>query len=249
MDEDTPFIRQPRTIVAAVVLILALIAGGWAVFGRTGSASAKKPAASPSASVSSSSGAASSTAAGPSAAGYASSCGLSGGSVDTPATSIPTSWVKDNGWSLPVSKQQGPGKRTANGPWSCYAQTPSGAVLAAYTIAMRIDGVASDWQAIVKQQTVAGVGQNSRLAGGRNVPENGVVTPKGFVLDSYTPTNATITYYLITGDGTAASCSINAVWAGGSTGDWQVQLQPDGTTISGCVQGAPTRYVPWGPNA
>lgn len=249
MDEPTQFAKQPRTIIAAVVLVLAVIAGSWALFGRGGDQSAT-PKPTQRATSSSPASPQSSSQAPSGVTAYASACGLRGGAVDAPTGPIAnTSWVSDNGWSLPVTKQQGPGRRTANGPWSCYAQTPSGAVLAAYTIAMRIDGVASDWQAVVKQQTVPGVGQNSRLNSGRNVPENGVVTPKGFVLDSYSATNATVTYYLTTGDGSAASCSINVVWSGGTAGDWQLQLQPDGTTISGCVQGVPTRYVKWGPTS
>lgn len=207
MDDDRPLYRQPLALLSAVLVVALIASLSWIVLNRgdgTPSAapapatSSAPPSAEPAPSGPQPSATASTTDAGK---GVDSACGLRGGSTETPSGPMKgVDWQNVDGWYLPVSRSTGPGKRTSDGPWSCYARTPSGAVLAAYTIAMRIDGVAKDWESVVTEQSVPGVGQRARLATGPPTTSE-AVTPRGFKLDSYTDDAATITYYLHTQGG------------------------------------------------
>jgi len=257
-DEDaTPFLRRPRNLITTVVALVVLGIALWIVLGHAdGNSNASAPApVSPSlAPTSPASGATSSpapsfTASEPVGSNYDSACGLTGGTTTVPTDTPPgVAWQNDGGYYFPVSQTSGPQTRPPHGPWSCFARTPTGAVIAAYTIAVRVS-VASDFKAVVTQQTVPGVGQAALLAQGQQRRGNGAVTvPRGFLVDSYTNDDATVTFYLRQGS-TDATCSMHVQWYGGAEGDWLLRLETDGGTSSGCIQGAPSRYVRWGPVA
>ena len=143
---------------------------------------------------------------------------------------------------MPVSKTDGPGKQVAAGPWSCYTRTPSGAVLAGITIALRANGVAENWQDVARQQTIPGPGQTALLA--KPLPAAEVVTVRGYTVAGYTPDRATVRYYLHTPT-TDANCTADVQW---SSGDWRLVLTDSGSTTSGCATGAPVDFTPWGPS-
>lgn len=168
-----------------------------------------------------------------------SSCGLPG----TPGTdgAAAATWANVAGWPLPVSATDGPGRRDTTGPWSCFARTESGAVLAGYVIAMRIGGLADDRPAVVREQTMPGPGQAVLLGSVPN-PQD-IVTPRGFDVAAYSPSSATIRYRLNTASGDFA-CTTDVSW---SDGDWRLGVGDDGSTSSGCERGVPAEFVPWGP--
>lgn len=143
------------------------------------------------------------------------------------------------GWQLPTSTTDGPGRQTA-GPWSCFTRTESGAVLAAYVISMRAGGLADDWQAVVREQTMPGPGQNALLAAVPNTPT--VTVPRGFSLAAYSPEAATVRYRL-QNDGTDYTCDMDVRWF---EGDWRLVVGDDGSTARGCVRGVPESFTPWG---
>jgi hypothetical protein len=249
-DDETPFLRQPRTIGVAVVLLALLSALIWVVFASSHGSSNATPPTTPAPATSNSPSSSTVPAAAvppPLGSNYDSACGLAGGTTTTPTDTPPdVTWQNVSGWYLPVSKSAGPGKRTANGPWSCFARTPTGAVLAAYTIALRA-AIAPDFNAVVTQQTVPGVGQDSLLKLGPPQQTSGVGIPKGFLVDSYTNDDATIVYYLNYPTTGLFTCSAEVQWFGGATGDWLLRLESNGDSFAGCIKGAPSRDIPWGP--
>lgn len=170
-----------------------------------------------------------------------SACGLTGTPEDSTQGAVAATWTNVAGWSLPTSATDGPGVRNDAGPWSCFARTESGAVLAGYVIAMRT-GLASDWQTVVREQTIPGPGQTVLLG---SVPNsNAITTPRGFAVAAYDQSRATIRYRLSVNGG-EFSCTTDVEW---SAGDWRLVLGDDGSTSSGCVRGVPEDFTPWGPS-
>lgn len=251
-DEDaTPFLRRPRNLITTVVAVVVLGIALWIVIGRVDS----KSSASPPRSISPTSPLPSTAVPSPTLSAtkpidsnYDSACGLTGGTTTVPTDSLPDiTWQNVSGWYLPSSKAAGPGKQTGDGPWSCFARTPTGAILAGYTIAIRL-GITPQFNAVATQQTVPGVGQDAlRKQGPPKVAVAGAAIPKGFLVDSYTNDDATVTYYLSYPNVGEFTCSAHVQWFGGSTTDWLLRLESNGNVFSGCIKGAPSRYVRWGP--
>lgn len=169
-----------------------------------------------------------------------SSCGLPGTPGDGTQGATNVTWTEVAGRPLPTSSTDGPGRRTERGPWSCYTRTPSGAVLAGYVIALRIE-LADDRQAVIREQTIPGPGQEVLLGAVANSGE--LVTPRGFDVAAYSRDRSTIRYRLSTASGEYA-CTTDVQW---SEGDWRLVLGDDGSTSSGCVRGVPDQSTPWGP--
>ena len=167
-----------------------------------------------------------------------SACGLEGSEGTEGAISV--TWTDVAGRPLPTSRTDGPGVQTERGPWSCYARTEAGAVLAGYVIAMRV-GLADDRAAVIREQTLPGPGQDVLLASVPNSSE--VVTPRGFAVAAYSSEASTIRYRLSTAAG-EYSCTTDVRW---SDGDWRLVVGNDGSTSSGCERGAPDKFTPWGP--
>lgn len=127
---------------------------------------------------------------------YESACGLTGGSATMPTTSAPAvEWesVMDGLGYVPISAEHGPGEYSGDGAWTCFARTPMGAAIAAYVIAMRVDGVAENFEDAVIRGTMPGVGQTQKLSEGPPGAGGYEVIPKGFIIDRYTDDEATIT--------------------------------------------------------
>lgn len=173
--------------------------------------------------------------------GNPASCGL----LATPAPAVTGAtrarWVADSaGFMLPVSATDGPAKRDPAAAWSCFTDTPSGAVLAAWTISLRV-AVAPNWQQVVKQQTIPGPGQTARLAAG--VQQVEVDTARGFQVSAFSPERATISFW-IQSPQLSGTCPISVQWV---SGDWRLVLENDGGTSPSCTQQAPAQFTPWGP--
>jgi hypothetical protein len=205
---DNGFARHSRRALAAgAVLVLAAVGAVWAL--TTGGND--KPAAT---------------------AAYDSACGLTGGSTATPATGPEVQWQNVDGNWLPVSATQGPGRRSAGEPWSCYAHTPTGAVLAAWGIPA--GWTTANFAAGVRQQTVPGAGQAALLKQGPGTtPANQRPTPIGFKLNAYDGQTATITFFMRQ-RGKNVSCASTVEWAAGPPSDWRLRPASDGSDMSSC---------------
>ena len=170
-----------------------------------------------------------------------SACGLPGTPGDGTGGAAEARWQTVGAYALPVSTTDGPGNRIQSGPWSCFTRTPSGAVLAGITISVRASGAAENWRDVIRTQTMPGAGQDAALAG--SLGEADQVTVRGFTVVAYSPDRATVRYYLHSPK-IDASCTTDVQWSGG---DWRLVLGEDGSTSSGCSQGAPVSFIPWGP--
>lgn len=171
-----------------------------------------------------------------------SACGLPGTPGDDAPGAKAATWAPVGAYSLPVSTTDGPGKRVDAGPWSCFAHTPSGAVLAGITIGLRAGGAAENWQEVVRTQTMPGPGQDALLA--KPLGDAALVTIRGFDIAGYSDQRSTIRYYLHTPEGDS-NCTTDVQW---SNDDWRLVLGDDGSTSSGCQLGVPADFTPWGPS-
>jgi hypothetical protein len=184
---------------------------------------------------------------------YDSACDLTGGTTATPTTGPDVQWQNVDGAWLPISTAQGPGRRSATGAWSCFGHTPTGAVLAAWTISNRM-GVATDFIGLIKQQTVPGPGQAIQLKQGqtRNAA-NDQATPFGFTINGQDASTATVTFYARQRNA-SLRCSATVQWVGAGNGDWLLRLAADGSPVTNCESvpadshGGPG-FVAWGPNS
>lgn len=106
---------------------------------------------------------------------------------------------------------------------------------------MRAGGLADDREAVIRQQTMPGPGQDVLLG---TVPNStSITTPRGFDVVAYSADRSTIRYRLSVNGG-EYSCTADVQW---SEGDWRLVLGDDGSTSSGCVRGVPDEFTPWGP--
>lgn len=225
-----------RTAALAAVALVVIAAGiTWTVAAQGDGQDSVSPAPTPTTSTSP-------TVSPPPEEGYESSCGLNGGSTQVPTVEpSDIEWVRLEGWAYPISDSAGPGKKPRNGPWSCFARTPMGAVIAAYTIDLRLVFV-DDFEAAVRAQVVPGVGRDALLSQGQPEPPGSITDTKGFVVEAYSPNDAVVSLYVVQ-QGRSFTCSVEVQW---SDGDWKLRAQSDGSTASGCIEAEPPRYVPWG---
>jgi hypothetical protein len=225
MNEDArSYWHSRKTVAAGLVLILAATGAAWAAL-----SGGHDHAAAP--------------------IGYGSACGLVGGDTAMPTKGPAVQWQNIDGNWLPISTTQGPGRRSATAPWTCYAHTPTGAVLAAWDIPGRM--VPGTLAAVVKQQTLPGPGQAALLASGLGAGPVDEV-PVGFEINAYDGGTATITLYAQKA-AVVARCSTALQWVGGDKGDWALRLAPDGSGRVGCEQVLtdlrPQNFVAWGPHS
>lgn len=210
-----------RVVAAGAVAVAAVVAVSAGVAASGGTPPAAVPAPQPVSAVS--------------------ACGLPGTPADSTEGATAATWQAVGAYMLPVSATDGPGTRVQSGPWSCFTRTESGAVLAGLTISLRASGVAENWHDVITAQTLPGAGQDAALAAPLGPAEQ--VTVRGFQVAAYTEDRATIRYYLHS-PSIDASCTEDVAW---SAGDWRLVLGDDGSTSSGCTQGAPATFTPWGP--
>lgn len=230
--DDGSYWHSKRTMTAGLVLVLVAVAAVWAL--TTGGDD--KPT----------------TETATTAAAYESACGLTGGNTATPTTGPEVQWQNLDGNWLPVSTTQGPGQRNASGPWTCYAHTPTGAVLAAVGIPARMSE-ARNFLSVVKQQTLPGPAQKALIrAGTGDVPVAERAVPLGYRINSYDGDAATITVY-VRQRGANIGCAAGVQWIGGEKGDWVLRLGSDGSVWLGCQQLTgdldAVDFVSWGPQS
>jgi hypothetical protein len=167
---------------------------------------------------------------------------------------IPTTTPAGVTWELfqaiavPASAAAGPLKREGD-LRSCYAHTPTGALIAATQIEPRLT-YSSSWRQILDRQVMDGAGKNAFLADRKAkgvpgvLPAGGVAQYAGFKFVTYSPDTAVIDVANRLGPDTWVSGISTVKWRGG---DWKLEIRPDGTpSAEGQDLSSLTGYVPWG---
>lgn len=170
-------------------------------------------------------------------------CPVVAGNQAEPLTAPTVTWSLFQGVAVPASATEGP--LIVHGDIArCYGHDPTGALLAAAQISMRVE-VAPDWQSVVQALIEPGAGQAAFLqqrAQLGTLPTTGLGQIAGFQYVTYTPQVAVVDLALSLGTA-RTTVSYTVVWDGG---DWRLQAQPDGGLTP---QPQPLQsldgYVPW----
>jgi hypothetical protein len=245
-------VLTPRLLIASAALVGIVIFALVAVLTR--SASAGAGTASPSSSASTHPAAARhrpnpvSHAAAPAASpgDRAGGCDVPSGPQAIPV-SAPTgvTWQLYDTVALPFSAQAGP--TVINGDVArCYAHSPTGALLATVQIAVRY-ALATNWQAVIADQVMPGIGRNvyaaERPGADVTIQAGQFGQFAGFQFVTYTSALAVVQVVVQLPSGEMQATTMTVQWSGG---DWRLQLQPDGSPGPN-VQQVPNLigFIPW----
>ena len=248
VDEGTgPFWHQPGFLVSAGFLVM--VAAGGTTLALTGGAGPERAAAAP---VVPAPASPASVAQEPGPAAGTSTCGLPEGSPAIPRQAPQgITWELLDGTAVPSAPRTfGPG-RVTDGLRTCYAHSPTGAVLAAAGM-FATTGVPSLVEPMMRELTAEGPGRDAalrRLAaeGVQPAPSGGSVQVTGFQVLAYTGDEATVDLAFAVRErgGRAGYVSWPATlrW---EEGDWKLVLDDAGEFTAG-VQSLPdlTGYVYW----
>lgn len=161
-------------------------------------------------------------------------------------------WISFRTVLVPMSRTVGPA--VVQGDVArCYAQTPTGALLATAQITARYF-LAENWPRVVKKQVASGPGaeayENQRYAaelsrGAAPAPVPGTIPQiTGFKFVNYNADGAVVELARRLPDGTLQAFVHTVVWR---EGDWKLQLGPDGSdSTSGQQLTSLEGFVPWG---
>jgi hypothetical protein len=161
--------------------------------------------------------------------------GVGGCKLRNPDQRIPrvapsaVSWQFEADMLIPLQQQAGPAVTDRNGVRSCFAHSPTGAVLAAMVVLGQIRN--PDLTAGVLATRIApGPGRTRAMRETRvsTTPRNeGQVTQfTGFKVFDYQPDRAILAIAVQLGDAQLAALPVTMVW---SQGDWKAVLQEDGS--------------------
>ncbi len=161
--------------------------------------------------------------------------GVGGCKLRNPDQRIPrvapsaVSWQFEADMLIPLQQQGGPAVTDRSGVRSCFAHSPTGAVLAAMVVLGQIRN--PDLTADVLATRIApGPGRTRAMRETRvsTTPRNeGQVTQfTGFKVFDYQPDRAILAIAVQLGDAQLASLPVTMVW---SQGDWKAVLQEDGS--------------------
>lgn len=116
---------------------------------------------------------------------------------------------------------------------SCYAHTPTGALIAAVQIGIR-HVLCDGWKRVTEQQVMPGPGRDAFEK--RRATITGDSTDPGaygqvaaYQFAAYTKDTAVIQFVMRFSDGTMQTSAMTVVW---SNGDWRLRLHPDGVDAS-----------------
>lgn len=154
-------------------------------------------------------------------------------------------WKRFKGVAVPFSPSAGP--MTVQGEVArCYTHTPSGALMAAVQIRVRLERAAG-WQKILRQQVASDAGKATyaQTRGSHQVvPAAEAAQIAGFRIVSYTTQNAvigTVSRDPARGGHTAMTTTVR--W----DGDWKLVLTPQGSAASVLrADDSLSGYVRWG---
>lgn len=212
-------------VVVAAIVVLGLVLSLTNLLG--GKTETTPPASAPSASTP--------AATTPITTSDASVCGLGAVEMSGTVTTAPTAmWALVGTTAAPSIKGQGPGKVDEDGYRSCYARTPTGALLAAANYSA-LGSYAPVRKKFYEQATVPGPGRDALL----KKPITGAgdggtrVQIAGFRVLRYDGKQADVDIAFRTSNGAIAGMVLNLQWSGG---DWKIRVADDGTELSPVVQ-------------
>ena len=173
----------------------------------------------------------------PAASVSTSGCSLPTGSQTVPSTSPPQAqWGTVGSMQVPQSPT-GYGPERSDGPWeTCFAHSPSGALLAAMNF--YAEGTAASPSAVLEHLAV-NVTAADATGGGLNA--NGPVQLAGYRYDAYSPSQAQLTIVLQGPEGKLAGVVTIMRWNGS---DWRYVAPADGTPSAEVLPDL-TGYVQW----
>lgn len=230
--ESNPF-TKPGFIISAA-LVVALIAAVIVIFlfprGEDSAQSAPAPTE-----------AGSSAAANPSASKKAddSVCGLPASSETALGTAPTSKWELVGRMATPTDPETfGPGTTDESGFRSCFANSPTGALYAAMNVAAL--GSSDSPEVVAKlsdKLLVPGTGRDAAMKeaseGVMSSGDSSTIQVRGFVIRSYTPSEADIDLAFETNEGVLARTTMSMRWM---DGDWKVKPADTGMTYSGVSQ-------------
>lgn len=230
--ENNPF-TKPGFIIAAA-LVLALIAATIVIFLLPKGQENTQPA--PASSRSSSSATASPS---PSAGANESVCGLPSSKETALGTAPNTKWELVGKMATPADPETfGPGLTDESGFRSCFAHSPTGALYAAMNVAaLGSSGSAELQQKLADKLLVPGTGRDAAMrevtADAETTAPSTPIQVRGFLMRSYSPTEANIDLAFETDKGALGRLTVSMRWI---DGDWKVKPADDGVTFTGATQ-------------
>jgi hypothetical protein len=137
-------------------------------------------------------------------------------------------WQFDADMLIPLQVAGGPATTASNGVRSCFAHSPTGAVLAALVLLGQIQNPDLT-DAVLATRVVPGPGRNRAIAEAKDpstLDATGQVQFAGFKVIDYLPDRAIIQVAAELNHQDVASLPVTMVW---SDGDWKAALRPDGS--------------------
>ncbi|KRE76587.1 hypothetical protein [Arthrobacter sp. Soil763] len=229
--DSSPFTAPGFLISAGLVALILVIGIVIFLLPKGGTAAQPAPA--------SSSGNVPTQSSAPAAAGGESICGLPS-SNDTALGTAPTSkWELVGKMAVPTEpKTFGPGKTDPDGFRSCFAHSPTGALYAAMNVAaLGSSGAPELEKKLADKLLVPGVGRDAAIretnAGTGSSGNSTTIQVQGFLMKSYTPSEANLDLAFKTDTGALGHTTISMRWM---EGDWKVKPADDGVTFSNVSQ-------------
>jgi len=161
--------------------------------------------------------------------------GIGGCRLKHPDQTIPrvappaVNWQFEADMLIPLQQQGGPAVTDRTGVRSCFAHSPTGAVLAAMVLLGQIRNPdLTDY--VLSKRVLPGPGRNRAAAEARTIttPRNLGQVPQftGFKMIDYLPNRAIMSIAVQVDDRNVAALLVTMAWSGG---DWKAVLQDDGT--------------------
>jgi hypothetical protein len=170
--------------------------------------------------------------------GSTSGCTLPAGSQRTPSTAPPdgTTWQQVGSMQTPQAPSTlGPQRTT--GVWNtCFAHSPSGALLAAFNL--WAEGTAASPTAVAKHLAV---GAPSNLGNNERLDSGGPVQFAGYKYESYTPSSARMLVVIRGPQGKLGAAATTMRWVGD---DWRYVFPPSGQLAFQVIPDL-SGYVTW----
>ncbi len=223
-------------VVVAAIVVLGLVLSLTNLFGGKTEPTPTAPAPSPSIT----------TTAAPTPQDEASVCGLNAVEMSGTVTTAPTAtWALVGTTAAPSIKGQGPGEVENDGFRSCYARTPTGALLAASNLLAMGSEAPLLGKKMNERSTVPGAGRDAAMARPpAQVDSSGVrIQIAGFRINRYDGNTADVDIAIRTSTGVIAAQVFTLKWV---EGDWKVVLADSGDLPSPMSQ-LPmlSGYVAW----
>lgn len=209
--DGAPSRARPSLVWSAVLLAIVIIAAVVVAIIGQGSAAEEPPTSDPSAVVDTNSD---------------SRCGLSDADQSMPTTGGPSAeWDLIERIAVPSTEKYGPGDES-NGLRVCFAQSPTGAVVAAYNMAAQFSSseLARD---AYEEFLASGPGRDALLASFEpsTASDDLSVQLAGFQLLEFSMDRAVVDLVARGSNGAIVSTPVHLVW---EDGDWRVSLQDNG---------------------